>query len=98
MDLIHFLKVIIKPEFITLQEEFYTSRNPLNTIKIAVNKDEKESYIPSSPLSKMVLRVNKNKKKKDKKNIMNITSSSPLKSVVTIDSFKGRNQNYIKFS
>ncbi len=99
MDLIDFSEVVIKPEFMALQEEFRTSRNPLSTTRIAVDEDEEESYIPSSPLGKMVLVADENREEEeDGEDIMDITSSPPPRSVATIDSFEGRNQNYIRFS
>ena len=96
--MIDFLEVAIKPEFIALQEEFYTSCNPLSITRIAVDEDKEESYIPSLPLSKIVLRVNKNREEEGKEDTIDITSSLLLKSVAIIDLFEGRNQDYIRFS
>ena len=98
IDLIDFLEVAIKPEFMALQEEFRTSRNPLSTTRIAVDEDEEESYIPSLPLGKMVLGVDENREEEGREDIIDITSSLLPKSVATIDLFEGRNQDYIKFS
>ena len=98
MNLIDFLEVVIKPEFIALQEEFRTSRNPLSTTRIAVDEDEEESYIPSLPLGKIVLGVDKNREEEGREDTIDITSSLLPRSVTIIDLFKGRNQDYIRFS
>jgi hypothetical protein len=99
MDLIEFSEVVIKPELLALQEEFRASRNPLSRTRIAVDEeDEEESYIPSSPLGRVILSVDENREEEDGDDTMDIISFPPLRSVATIDSFEGRNQNYIRFS
>jgi hypothetical protein len=46
----------------------------------------------------MVLGVDENREEEGREDTIDITSSLLPRSVTTIDSFKGRNQDYIRFS
>jgi hypothetical protein len=54
-----------------------------------VDKDKEESYIPSSPLSKIVLEVDKNREEEGREDTIDITSSLLPRLVIIINLFKG---------
>jgi hypothetical protein len=56
-----------------------------------VDKDKEESYIPSSPLGRIVLGVDENREEEGREDTIDITSSLLPRLVTTIDLFKGRN-------
>ena len=56
-----------------------------------VDEDEEESYIPSSPLGRIVLEVDENREEEGKEDTIDITSSLLPRLVTIINLFKGRN-------
>lgn len=79
-----------------MESSFRVQQNPLSQLRIQVEEEqEEEDYIPSSPLRRMGLGRDI-EEGEDEPDDMDLCSSLP-RSVATINSFEGRNQDFIRF-
>lgn len=93
----------IDPAILEMETAFRIKKNPLSQMRIVQSDDEEEEPeinreimgIPSSPLGRMNLQDSDGDEEGERMDVDLV--SSPPRSVATIDSFEGRNQDFIAF-
>jgi hypothetical protein len=100
-DIMLFLELLIDPQILEIERQFRVKHTPLSQIRL---EDDDSDNIPSSPLGRMGIGSDdehiEEEEEEEEGEMDNdvIISHSLVRSVTTIDSFKNRNIDYIRFS